>query len=54
MQTEAYAPYWEDDYAEPVLVRLVKRAGEFFDVTLPTGELRQVHMHHLGQFRRIA
>lgn len=47
-----FAPYWEnDDTANPVLVRYLEVDGDFYTVRLPDGQVRQVHLHTLGQFR---
>jgi hypothetical protein len=48
-----YAPYWEDDQTlNPTMVRIGTRWGDHFQVTLPSGEMRQVHLHCLGKIRR--
>lgn len=47
-----YAPYWENDETmNPVLVRVGKRHGDHFDIMLPSGEVREVHLHTLGKVR---
>lgn len=48
-----YARYWEnDDTANPVIVRYVSREGDYFNVLLPDGSERQVHLHTVTVFRR--
>lgn len=47
-----HAPYWRDDQTmNPVLVRLIQKVGDFFDVRFPDGHVEQVHLHTVGVFR---
>lgn len=50
-QRTLYANYWENDTtANPMIVRLDRQVGEFFDITLPANKgKRQVHLHTLGR-----
>lgn len=50
-----YAPYWEnDETANPVIVRKDSTSStvNYYNVVLPSGEVREVHLHTLGRFRK--
>jgi hypothetical protein len=50
-----YAPYWENDQtANPVIVRKDSASvtENYYNVVLPSGEVREVHLHTLGRFRK--
>lgn len=54
VEPRLYANYWEDDHtANPCIVRLGERHGDFFDVTLPDGTEKQVNLHTLGKGHRL-
>lgn len=51
-EQRVYTNFWEDDStADPKIVRVLhKQDDETFDVRLPDGTERQVHLHTLGKF----
>ena len=50
--TRVYTNYWEDDStADPKIVRILHtESKDTYNVQLPDGEQRQVHIHTLGKF----
>lgn len=47
-----YTSYWESDQTmSPTIVRVDSREGDFFNVTMPTGIHKQVHLHTIGVIR---